>query len=494
MRYAINPQLQIGETLIEDIQFDIHSRDDIPQVLRGLQQIYKDTKTRDAILEQIATVVIAKIDPETGRPGMSLWCVFVLGVLRLALNSDYDRIMELANEHRTLRQMLGHGIFDEDKRYGLQTIKDNATKLTDEVLASINHEIVKHGHRMLGQENQPLLGRCDSFVVETDVDFPTDVRLLIDAMRKLMTACGKADKSLNEIKGWRQWKHLYDGLRNLGHRASKLKKSNSSNPEQVEKREALIKQTYQILLDRSQVLLGRVEQTHKKLQTCSSPTAIVLTKTIEHYLPHATRQLDQINRRVILGETIPHEEKVFSIFEEHTEWINKGKAGVPVELGLRVCVLEDQMGFILHHKVMEKQTDDKVAVAMIEETQLNYPKLNGCSFDKGFYSKSNQEQLQGLLDEVTLPKKGKWSKADRERESTEAFVTARKQHPAIESAINALEVHGLDRCPDHGLEGFKRYVAWSIVGRNLIKIGAIVQQKEREQLEKERQREYRKAA
>ncbi len=67
---------------------------------------------------------------------------------------------------------------------------------------------------MLGQENQALLGRCDSFVVETDVDFPTDIKLLIDAMRKLMAACGKGDKSLNEIKGWRQWKHLYDGLRN----------------------------------------------------------------------------------------------------------------------------------------------------------------------------------------------------------------------------------------------------------------------------------------
>ncbi len=131
---------------------------------------------------------------------------------------------------------------------------------------------------------------------------------------------------------------------------------------------------------------------------------------------------------------------------------------------------------------------------MVKETQVNYPQLKGCSFDKGFHSKSNQEQLQELLDEVTLPKKGKWSKADRERESTEAFVTARKQHPAIESAINALEVHGLDRCPDHGIEGFKRYVAWSIVGRNLIKIGAIVQQKERKQLEKKRQREYRQAA
>ncbi len=494
MRYAFNPQLQIGETLVSDIQFDIHSRDDIPPLLRGLQHLYKDTQTRDTILDHLGSVIIAETDPDTGRPGMSLWSVLVLGVLRLGLNCDYDRVMELANEHRTLRQMLGHGIFDEDKRYGLQTIKDNVTKLTPEILAKINHEIVKQGHQLLGQENQILLGRCDSFVVETDVDFPTDVKLLVDAMRKLLVACGKADKILDEIKGWRQWAHLYHGLRNLGHKASKLKKSNSSNPEHVEKREQVIKQAYQRLLDRSQLLLDRVHQTHKELQTPFSPSAIALAQTIEHYLPHAERQLDQIKRRVIQGETLPHEEKVFSIFEEHTEWISKGKAGVPVELGLRVCVLEDQRGFLLHHKVMEHQTDDKIAVAMIEETQINYPLLKGCSYDKGFHSKSNQEALQGLLDALTLPKKGKWSKVDRERERTEAFVTARKQHPAIESAINALEVHGLDRCPDQGIDGFKRYVAWSIVGRNLMKVGVILQQKEREQIQREQQRERRQAA
>ncbi len=238
----------------------------------------------------------------------------------------------------------------------------------------------------------------------------------------------------------------------------------------------------------------RVQLTDKTLQTDPLPSAIALTETIKHYLPHAERQLDQINRRTLLGEIIPHEEKVFSIFEEHTEWISKGKAGVPVELGLRVCVLEDQMGFLLHHKVMEKQTDDKVAVAMIEETQVNYPLLKGCSFDKGFHSKSNQEALQKLLDELTLPKKGKWSKADKERESTEAFVTARKQHPAIESAINALEIHGLDRCPDRGIDSFKQYVAWAIVGRNLIKVGAILQQKEREQLQRAQRRECRQVA
>jgi hypothetical protein len=112
---------------------------------------------------------------------------------------------------------------------------------------------------------------------------------------------------------------------------------------------------------------------------------------IENFIMHAERQIDQIIRRVIKGEKIPHREKVFSVFEEHTEWISKGKAGVPQELGLKVCVLEDQYGFILHHHVMVDQTDDQIAVAMVTDTQKKYNGLTSCSFDKGFHSQKNQQ-------------------------------------------------------------------------------------------------------
>ena len=194
----------------------------------------------------------------------------------------------------------------------------------------------------------------------------------------------------------------------------------------------------------------------------------------------AERQIDQIWHRVIEDEKIPHSEKVFSLFERHTEWISKGKAGVPVELGVRVCILEDAIGFILHHKVMEKQTDDKVAIEMVTETQQGFPNLKGCSFDKGFHSPQNQEALKETLDCVVLPKKGRLSKADKEREYSEEFMNMRHQHSAVESAINALEVHGLDKCPDHGIKGFKRYVALAVLARNIQKLGAIKQNLERE--------------
>ncbi len=88
-----------------------------------------------------------------------------------------------------------------------------------------------------------------------------------------------------------------------------------------------------------------------------------------------------------------------------------------------------------------------------------FPSFKACSFDKGFHSPANQAGLNALLGQVTLPKKGKWSASDEAREASEPFVAARKEHPAVESGINALEVHGLDICRDRGIDGCKRYIS-----------------------------------
>ncbi len=127
---------------------------------------------------------------------------------------------------------------------------------------------------------------------------------------------------------------------------------------------------------------------------------------------------------------------------------------------------------------MEQQTDDSVAVLIIQEAKQRFAELNSCSFDKGFYTPANRHQLGTLLDKVVLPKKGKLSLKDKEVEHSEEFIQARYQHSAVESAINAVENHGLDRCLDLGLDGFKRYVALSVLARNLQILGHQIQQKE----------------
>jgi len=500
MRKVIDPQLKFGEQDIGAIWLDPKSRDDIPQLLKGLQYIYITPDLRErvfAILEQVLPERVGgegegKADPDTGRPGMEQWKILVLGTLRQGLNADYDRILELANQHNTLRQMLGHGGWEDDYRYELQTLKDNLRLFTPEILDRINQEVVRAGHTLVKKSPQDgLNARCDSFVVKTHVHFPTDSNLLLDAIRKSIETCAELAQA-NGLSEWRQSRYNIHQFRKAYQKVQRLRHSTSRDEAKREAKRQEIEAAYQTYLDQAEGYLERARYTRDRLQIgCSIPEAMLTP--LDGYMAHAERQIEQIRRRVLQGETIPHHEKVFSIFQPHTEWIVKGKAGVPVELGLRVGVVEDQHGFILHHQVMEKCTDDQVAVPLVEQTQARHPELSSVSFDKGFHSPRNQAELKEILDRVVLPKKGKRSKADAERENDPEFIRLRRRHSAVESAINALEVHGLDRCPDHGIDGFKRYVALAVVARNIQQLGVVLRKQEAE-AEKRKRGPYKKAA
>lgn len=155
MRTVIQPQLKFGETDIASIVLDPKSRDDIPQILRGLQFIYTEIDLRQRVFAILEEVVPARGDgkgkasSQTGRPGMEQWKILVLGVLRLGLNVDYDRIQELANQHKTIRQMLGHSDWLDEQAYELQTIRDNVSLFTPGLLDRINQEVVNAGRSLL---------------------------------------------------------------------------------------------------------------------------------------------------------------------------------------------------------------------------------------------------------------------------------------------------------------------------------------------------------
>ncbi|MHB1620456.1 MAG: ISNCY family transposase, partial [Sulfuricella sp.] len=152
MRVIQNTQMHIGEVDISTITLDPKSRDDIPHILRGLQHLYVDQGLRAQLFHLLETDIAPKIDKRTGRPGMTLWSIFVCGVLRLDLNIDYDRLHELVNQHNTIRQMLGHGTFDQDS-YHYQTLKDNVVLLTPELLDKINQIVVSAGHALVKKKD-----------------------------------------------------------------------------------------------------------------------------------------------------------------------------------------------------------------------------------------------------------------------------------------------------------------------------------------------------
>jgi IS5 family transposase len=484
MREVIKRQTELGELAIGSIFIDPKSRDDIPKLLVGLQYIYMNRELRDEVFAILQEVIPRhadgkKVSDTLGRPGMEQWKILVLGVVRLGLDADYDRLQELANQHKTLRQMLGHADWYDHQTYELQTLKDNLRLFTPEILGRINTAVVRAGHALLKKSpDDVLIGRCDSFAVETDIHFPTDTNLLLDAVRKLIEFSTKISDKLS-LKGWRQSRHSLRQFKKLYRKIQRLKHSTSQDESIREARIQEIRAAHQDYLAAASSFLERAKET--RIEVLSAPGAslfdVASLSELDGYMAHAKRQIDQIRRRVLLGEVIPHDEKVFSIFEPHTEWIVKGKAGVPVELGLRVCILEDQHRFILHHEVMERQTDDQVAVSMVEKSQARFPSLRVVSFDKGFHSQSNRKSLEEILELVALPKKGRHSAADRERETAPDFVKARRQHSAVESAINGLEHFGLDLCPDHGIAGFKRYVATAVLARNIHRLGVVVRER-----------------
>jgi len=485
MRIVQNPQMQLGEVDISQIKFNLKSRDDIPKILRGLQYLYMDMSLRERVFALLEKRIAPKVDKRNGRPGMPLWTAFVCGVVRLDLNIDYDRLLELVNEHMTLRELLGHGEFDRSL-YQFQTLKDNVRLLTPELLDEINQLIVNAGHDLVKKKGgEALRGRCDSFVVETDVHFPTDINLLYDAMRKVITLTAQWCERLG-LTDWRQHKYNVRHVKRLMRTAQNRKRSKAKSEEQKTENAARIVAAHQDYLSIAEHYLMKAQATLALFaqQGYANELDVVSRLEIEGFMQHALRQIDQTRRRVIDGAKIAHDEKVFSIFEPHTEWVSKGKAGVPVELGVKVCILEDQHQFILHHQVMEKKTDDQVTVSMVTEAKKRFPNLNACSFDKGFHSPENQTLLPAHLELVALPRKGKLSRQAQERELSEAFIKARRAHSAVESAINALEVHGLDMCPDHGIGGFKRYVALAVLARNIHRIGAILWKQEQEQKKK----------
>ena len=473
MRKVIDLRRPLGSVPIEDIKLNAKSRDDVPAILIGLQAIYKDKATREELFRLLDAHVLPDRRRDTGRPGMDFWSIIVMGVLKQGLNCDYDRLQDLANEHGSIRKMLGHADFD-DSAYELQTIRDNVELMTPELLREVSRLVVLKGHKVLGKKpGAALVGRCDSFVAETNVHYPTDFNLLLDSALCLIRGTARACGAFG-IGGWRQHRHLACKIASLHRRVGTAQQRKSRKDE------------VRAYLKASLAVADKAADSLAALRKTKCPLGVL--DEIERLLKYARRFADQIRRRVIKGEKIPHKEKVFSIHEEHTRWISKGKAGTPVELGVPVCILEDGNGFVLGHGIMWKDGDTDVAVPLAERCQAAFPDLRGCSFDRGFHSQENRRRLDAIFDVSALPKKGRLSASEKAREAEPAFAAARRKHSGVESAINNIEHRGLDRVRLRGPDGFELAVGLSVLSLNIHRLGMILRDKERKRLERQRKK------
>lgn len=305
-----------------------------------------------------------------------------------------------------------------------------------------------------------------------------------DSVRKCLDLVEKLNK-ITAIKGWRKIKNLRKSIKSLFRVTSQRVFKGKKEQEK--------KQYVKEYLAQASMVESRVGEliAHPPVAGDSVIQIAAIIVLLEKYKNYVTKFTDQIERRLIKSEAIPAAEKIYSIFEEHTEWITKGKLNKKVELGHLLLITTDQYQFIVDYQVMEKQKDASQVSSLCERIKKNLPgiKLYSHSFDKGFWSGDNHTTLkEAEIEQVILPKRGRHNKEDKERENNPAFKELRNKHSAIESNINMLEHHGLNRCMDKGLRGYKRCVGLSVLAYNLHILGNALRAKAKAAEEAEKPR------
>jgi len=476
MRMRFNPQPRLDCPPMEEIKLNLNCRDEIIPILRALQHIYRDSKLRREILDVVGEDVNGETSNEHGRPGMDYWQITVLAAVRLGCDLDYDKLQDLAEQHRNLRLLMNIGDWQEKVDFDWRRIRDNICLLRPKTLAKINHLIVAAGHELAPQAIQTVRG--DTFVVETNIHYPTESSLIGDGLRKILPLAAELAEQ-HRLSGWRQHEHILKNVRTLVQkivRASRAK--GKGGPERLKKLYRELLELAKDLLQRTQQLLVslafRVEAYQKKVV---SAARMPPEMRLHHYLGLTQKVCDTARRRVLLGEIVPHAEKIFSIFEPGTELIKRGKQAKPIQYGHNVLVIEDAVGFICEYQVVDKGIlDQELVVPVMKKLQRRMGgKIKSASFDRSFHTPENQQALGEIVRTPCIAAKGQEKGRKQQKEGTVAFRKARQHHPGVESAIGAMQAgNGLERCRDKTDLGFERYVGLGVLGRNLQTLGKLL--------------------
>jgi len=490
MRKPFDRQQRMDRPAISDVPLNSACRDEIIPILAALKHIYSQPKLRDELLQAVANDVNRDSSRERGRKGMDYWPILVLASVRLGCNFDYDRLQNLAEEHRALRRMMGIGDWSEEADFNWRTIRNTLTLLRPETLERINHAIVAEGHRLAPTAAETVRG--DSFVVETNIHYPTESSLIRDGLRKVISLC-VAITALVGGCGWRQHKHLYRKAKGLARQIDRVAARKGNGYERR------LQSLYRELLGLAETVLGRADNLRKTLENKghASGEVFALDAQLQTFLERTRHVCGTARRRVLHGETIPNHEKLFSIFETHTQLYKRGKAAQPVQFGRLVLICEDGAGFITHTYLMPRDADDRGVV--VDQMRVLQKRLDGrirrASFDRGFHSPENQEELAKIVAHPCLPMPGAKQAREQTAQATIEFREARQEHPGVESAIGALQSgNGLVRCRDRSERGFSRYLQLAVLGRNLHVLGKIFLAREDAECNAAQSRRKRKAA
>ena len=407
--------------------------------------------------------------PSTGRSGITPSQTLRSLLLMRIKNWDYRELCERITDGYTLRVFTD---FDCHRVPKHDAFNRAFNRLTPATMEAINRAVVQAAVQ-LGLEDGKQL-RVDTTVVETDIHFPTDATLLWDTVRTVTRLVDKLHQELP--RGVQGFTHR---TRSARRRMQELERMSATqrHTQQEPKYRELLRITQQVLESARRVVKKTAKV--KGVDVIGLLVIDQLRQQITECCDLGEKVMDQTRRRVLDGEQVPADEKVYSIFEPHTDLIKRGKERKPVEFGHKVFLAESSQGLITDYQVLEGNPADttQVKASLDRHRQVFHRCPELYAGDRGFYSADNLEDgRQAGVSHVCIPQRGGQKTAEREAlERSPAFKKGQRFRVGIEGRISVLfRGRGMKRCRAEGRERFEVLVGAAVLANNLMRIADLL--------------------
>lgn len=369
---------------------------------------------------------------------------------------DYRETVVRVENSEFLRDFVGLGFVKPMMDFSF--VAKAFAAVSEKTWTAMNEALGQYGRAQEKVSGEKL--RTDTTAVETNIHYPTDSSLLWDCFRVLSRVLQRVQRELPELK----LTHRYH-VKKVKKLAQFIARNAKSPSKKTQRR---VRTTYAMLLERVQWIVG----ISKAVRTRLRARCALQAPELAHFEPLAKRVIDQTQRRVFDGETVPPDEKVYSIFEAHTELLKRGKAGKPVEFGHKVLLCQTGEKFISHWRVLSRDEEDK---GLVDEVLERHKKLFGSqpevfAADKGFYASTAElARLEREIETVSICKKGRRTKAEAVRERSATFQAGQRFRAGVEGSISVLKrAFKLKRCLFQGFKHFETAVGCAVFCHNLV--------------------------
>lgn len=400
---------------------------------------------------------------ETGRNSTPVEVVLRMLVVRRLYSYSYEETVERVRDSLSLRQFCR--VYLNDVPVDTTLIRC-ANVIQPKTLEKFNERIIQLAVERKVTQGRKL--RTDGTVVESNIRPPSDNRLLADGVRVLARTVVRARQLVKQV--------VQEPFEDFTQKTKQLARQiGETLRKKTDVAKSAGRQQYQELLEMTRKTVTWAHHTKKHLRSSCNAKAQRLAQTLETFLPRTERVIEQTRRRILQGEQVPAQEKIVSLFEEHTDIIRRGKESRPVEYGHKIWLSEVEGGLVSRYRILEGNPSDEQQWKPSLKAHLKtfHQPPQQASGDRGLYSEPNEQLAHDLgVKRVILPQRGHRSKTRLKHERKAWFVKGRHWHAGVEGRISVLKrAHDLGRCLAHGLNGFQCWVGWGIIAGNLAVLG-----------------------